>query len=483
MLGRSRNQYIFPIAVVALTLVLLMPGSGGAGAKEARPPAHPNPPAKTCAPWTPLDARNFGNSAKVDHPYFPLPPGTQYVLEGRSATSGRPRPHRVTFTVTDLVKTIDGVDNVVVHDVDIDNGVKREAELSFFAQDNFGSVWNFGEYPEEYTNRGQFLGAPRTWISGQNATAGVHMVNSPMKGPAYLQAYAPDVDFLDCAQVYAKGQKACLPLACYQNILVTDETSPLADATAHQRKYHAPGVGIVQIGAVDDPEAETLVLVNRTRLSPEALAVIRDDALKLEQRAYEINAAYQPTPPAVHCTPQACGELTFGPNVPAVTKQAKALVTQKVLPAPRVRPARPTLEVTNPKPGDMLTPGAMVMHGMAYDDNAETGLGVDRVSLFLGDRDNDNEVIFLGNATLGLPSPQIPPTEECANGPSALCPADKPRGDHQFAFAGWRVKTPPLKPKQNASLYVYARSSVSGAEAVQVIRLNIGEGGEEEGGD
>lgn len=43
--------------------------------------------------------------------------------------------------------------------------------------------------------------------------------------------------------------------------MITDERSPLEPESGHQRKYNAPGAGTVQVGAVEDPEGETLVLV------------------------------------------------------------------------------------------------------------------------------------------------------------------------------------------------------------------------------
>jgi hypothetical protein len=134
------------------------------------------------------------------------------------------------------------------------------------------------------------------------------------------------------------------------------------------------------------------------------------------------------------------------------------------------QPPAPTLDVANPSPGDMLTPGTMIIQGVAYDDNAETGVGVDRVSVFLGDRDEENGAQFLGHAKLGLPNPQA------VEG-----------GDVQFAFAGWSVITPPLKATgQERALHVYARSSVSGVEAIEVIPIIMGAGGgagEEGGGE
>jgi hypothetical protein len=119
----------------------------------------------------------------------------------------------------------------------------------------------------------------------------------------------------------------------------------------------------------------------------------------------------------------------------------------------------------------MLTPGKMVIQGVAYDDNAETGTGVDRVSVFLGNRDEENGALFLGNAKLGMPNPQA-----------------VEKGDTQFALAGWSVLTPILKATgQERALHVYARSSVTGIETVEIIRVVMGvepsSGGDEGGGE
>lgn len=297
MFTHSRVAPALGVGIVLSVLVALIPGTASATA------SHPLPPAGTCAPFTALHASNFGRSTRINNRYLPITPGIQYVLEGRANTGGATLPHQVTFTVTDLIKRVDGIHILVVHDVDVNNGIKAEAELSFFAQDRAGNVWNLGEYPEQYDN-GVFTGAPKTWISGQHALGGVHMPAHPhVNTPRYLQGYVPSIGFLDCAQVFSTGQHVCVPFACYRDVLVTDETSPLADPNAHQRKFHAPGVGIIKIGALNDPEGETLVLIHRTKLSPTALDAIREDSLRLEHRAYQISAAYRHTSPAVRCEP------------------------------------------------------------------------------------------------------------------------------------------------------------------------------------
>jgi hypothetical protein len=56
-------------------------------------------------------------------------------------------------------------------------------------------------------------------------------------------------------------------------------------------------VGVVRVGALNDPEGETLVLVNVLQLNDALLAEANEHALRLEARAYEIDPVYARTPP------------------------------------------------------------------------------------------------------------------------------------------------------------------------------------------
>ena len=197
--------------------------------------------------------------------------------------------------MTDLTKMINGVRAVVLLEKDVNEGDLEEAELRFEAQDNAGNIWNLGEYPEEYED-GKFSAAPDVWIAGlDGAEPGYSMVGDPQLGtPEYLQGWSPDIDFLDCAKVSKMEQKTCVPVGCYENVMIIDERSPLEPESGHQLKYYAPGVGTVRVGFIDDPEGEKLVLVEASRLSPEDLAKVRQEALKLEKNAYQAQQAVWP---------------------------------------------------------------------------------------------------------------------------------------------------------------------------------------------
>jgi len=237
-----------------------------------------------------FSADNFKDSANIANTWFPLKPGTQYIYDGiTNDDEGNPVSRHLVVTVTDLTKMINGVQAVVTWDRDYNADSLVEAELAFYAQDENGTVWRMGEHPEEYKD-GKFITAP-TWFSGvADSIAGIEMQGTPQQGQAsYSQGWAPSVDFTDRGQVFQMDQKVCVPAACYEGVLVIDETSK-AEPDAHQLKYFAPGVGNIKVdwkGA--DETQETLELTQVTQISSDELAEVHAEALKEEQHAYEVS--------------------------------------------------------------------------------------------------------------------------------------------------------------------------------------------------
>jgi hypothetical protein len=114
------------------------------------------------------------------------------------------------------------------------------------------------------------------------------------------------------------GQKTCVPVDCYEDVLVIAETS-LAEPDAQQLKYYARGVGNIRVGWGGEGEKtkETLELVELVQLSPEALAEVHAKALELEQSAYENSKdVYAHTPPLEDASGVAKTQAA-GPAAPA----------------------------------------------------------------------------------------------------------------------------------------------------------------------
>jgi hypothetical protein len=296
MPGKRVRPAVF---IVLFASLLVFANSAAAAADEPETPS--------CNPVTPFSAVNFSDPTKIDNTWSPLVPGTQFTWNGVADRGGGLLPHEIVTTVTDLTKVINGVRTVVIFEKDTNEGELQEAELRFEAQDNAANIWNLGEYPEEYED-GKFNAAPDVWLAGlADAEPGNSMPGNPQLGtPEYLQGWAPEIEFLDCAAVSEMQQKTCVPAACYENVMIIDERSPLEPESGYQRKFYAPGVGNVHVTAVNDPEGETLVLSKVAQLSPEDMAKAREDALALENRAYKINKVYRQTQPI---DPPALGTL------------------------------------------------------------------------------------------------------------------------------------------------------------------------------
>ncbi len=293
----KRHAGALGLAAMLASTVLAACGSPGATTAPAVTATTRSPRAVTEKDF---DASNFPAAPKVDNRWYPLVPGTQLVMEGRANRGHGRLPHRVVTTVTDLTKVIDGVRSVVIWDRDINEGQLEESELAFQAQDNEGNVWLLGEYPEVYED-GKLQGAEDTWIAGlQGARPGVLMRASPRpRTPSYLEGFAPRIEFQDRAKVSKTGIRNCVPVGCYEDVLLIDEWNPLEAGDAHQLKSYAPGVGNIRVGAVNDPEAEELVLVAVRHLGGDALAEVRTQALRLDARAYVVRKdLYRHTPRA-----------------------------------------------------------------------------------------------------------------------------------------------------------------------------------------
>lgn len=256
-----------------------------------------------------FDPDNFDRSTIIDNPWLPLQPGTQWILEGTTTEGSETFAHRIEFIVTDLTKAIEGVRTLVAWIADYSDDELVEKEIAFYAQDNDGNVWFLGEHPEEYD--GDVLVDAPTWVSGlDGARAGIQMKAEPQMGdPSYPEGWGPAVEWTDRGQVSQMGQQTCVPVDCYEDVLVIEEFNP-EEPNAFQLKYYAPGVGLVRVGwRGKDATREELGLVKHARLDPQALAEVRAEALALEQHAYEISQnVYAYTPPAERLTDGTGGE-------------------------------------------------------------------------------------------------------------------------------------------------------------------------------
>jgi len=198
---------------------------------------------------------NFRNSTRIDNPYHPLVPGTimKYVERDRDETSDD------VITVTRDTKVLMGIKCVVVRDVVTQNGRVTEDTDDYFAQDDHGNVWYFGEATKEMSAAGK-VNTNGSWQAGVNgALPGLIMPADPRPGQPYRQEYAPR-EAEDMGQVVARGETVKVPHGTFTDCVKTKEWSQIERGT--ENKWYAKGVGFVRS---QSPTGETSELVSVTK--------------------------------------------------------------------------------------------------------------------------------------------------------------------------------------------------------------------------
>jgi hypothetical protein len=186
-----------------------------------------------------IDPANFDNPKP--NPYFPLRPGTVFVLRG-TEDEDRLLEH---VRVTHRTKTIEGVETIVVRDVVLANGRLAERTFDWYAPDDLGNVWYFGEDTATYDAQGHVESREGSWEAGvHGAVAGIIMPADPKPTDAYRQelwrGHAEDQAWI--VQAHARLR---LPVGRLDHVVRTFEWTRLEPRVVSS-KYYAPHLGIVR---------------------------------------------------------------------------------------------------------------------------------------------------------------------------------------------------------------------------------------------
>lgn len=189
--------------------------------------------AQTYAPI--IDATRF--VANVDNRYFPLVAGASFVYETPD------RGERVEVRVTEDTKTIMGVTCVVVTVREFESGELVEETADWYAQDEDGNVWYFGEDAKEYGD-GTVVSTAGSWEAGvDGAKPGIIMPGAPAVGNTYRQEYHVG-RAEDMGEVVSLEESVTVPSGSFEDVLMMKEWTPLEPGD-EEYAYYAPGVGLV----------------------------------------------------------------------------------------------------------------------------------------------------------------------------------------------------------------------------------------------
>ena len=176
------------------------------------------------------------------NPYFPLRPGT--VTRFTGSDEGEQFVEKV--KVTHHEKTIQGVRTTVVRDLlRRADGSLAEKTHDWYAADNEGNVWYFGEATATFDENGKLDSREGSWKAGRHgAVAGLIMPSHPRPTDAYRQELFKH-HAEDQAWIVQRHATVTVPFGTLHNVVRSFEWTRLEKGVVSVKLY-ARGLGIVR---------------------------------------------------------------------------------------------------------------------------------------------------------------------------------------------------------------------------------------------
>jgi hypothetical protein len=242
------------LTATVLALTVLAPVGGVTASSAAAASSCPLPTFGPGSNYHPvIDPTRFGPN--VDNPWFPLTPGKINVYVG---TKDGKRALNVVAPST-RTRVIDGVTTRIVEDRLYLNDVLEEKTADYYAQDECGNVWYFGEDTATVDRHGHVTSREGSFHAGvKGAEPGVFMQASPEIGRQFRQEWSPG-QAEDRFTAIDLSAHVRVPAGNFNHALRTKEATDLEPGVLDNKVY-AKGVGEVVEEAVKGP-TEKLVLI------------------------------------------------------------------------------------------------------------------------------------------------------------------------------------------------------------------------------
>jgi hypothetical protein len=275
-----------------LATLLLAGGCSGAGdpdpdaaAPASTRPAAAGSPGRQPNPTAPDSARvdlatpTFSDPTSVHNPLFPIADLHSAILLGNDEG----HPLRIETVLLPGTKTIDvegkAVDTLTSQFVSYLDGRIHEVALDWYAQDDDGNVWYFGEDVFNYED-GVVADTDGTWLAGKDGPAGMIMPAHPRVGQVYRTENIPDMVFEEVT-VHRVGLTVSGPRGRVEGAMVGTENHLIEGH--YEDKTFAPGYGEFRSGVGANLEATALAVPTDARTGgvPPRLAAVATGAARV----------------------------------------------------------------------------------------------------------------------------------------------------------------------------------------------------------
>jgi hypothetical protein len=206
-----------------------------------------------------INPDDFVSTNIVGNDFWPLTVRTT-VHEGEEPNGPATR---VVVEYTSETKVVMGVTCAVVRDRVYEDDELVEDTYDWYAQDNQGNVWYFGEDSEEIEN-GIVVSTHGSWEAGvDGALPGIIMLANPIVGLWYRQEFF-EGEAEDVAQILSLNATVTVPYqsAPFTNCVQIAEWSLLEPGIV-EHKYYVAGIGVIRTVKVKGgSDFEDLVEIN-----------------------------------------------------------------------------------------------------------------------------------------------------------------------------------------------------------------------------
>jgi hypothetical protein len=185
----------------------------------------------------------FTHPRDITNPWLPLANLKQDILEGtedgkrvRIERTAKPDVHK-TFPFGKQT-----VESFAVEDREWEDGQLAEVALDYFAQDDDGTVYYFGEDVDGYAD-GKVVSHEGSWLLGKDTKKpGIIIPGNPIVGEKFKsEDVSKDINEAD--EVLSLSEDVIAPAGTYQNCVKVAEH--LSEGVT-EHKYYAKGVGVVR---------------------------------------------------------------------------------------------------------------------------------------------------------------------------------------------------------------------------------------------
>jgi len=210
-----------------------------------------------------IAASNFDAPTVINNSYLPLIPGSSYTYE----TETDEGIERIVVEVLSDTRDVMGITNVVVRDRVYLDDVLIEDTHDWFAQDNAGNVWYFGEAVDNYNYdvAGELIDITHegAWEAGvDGAQPGITMQAAPRVGDSYRQEYYQG-EAEDLAAVAETDVSITLADGSEYTTLKVKEWNPLDPEAGFEHKFYAADVGLVrEENEEGDEQIDLIAIIN-----------------------------------------------------------------------------------------------------------------------------------------------------------------------------------------------------------------------------